>query len=299
MSRIPNLDPRFGKLIALMESSTHEAERDTARQKAEALLPPEAGGFDRALRILAYERARAAAPKNMFAGFDEHYEIDNPGHMAREAAKRAEKQREDDERRAELVAEFGSLEAVLKPCKREKALMAAVKPWREPCKRPHQRWTSEIAGLSLYDDNKASAEVLAAIDQAYPMPLTYAEAKAEAAYWDRRNDDMELAQHRNCGDYGLDQVAVWRWRRVRRLVEHEMPLRTLPDIIDRMRSYRSNEGGTDTDVEDAILRDLEALAARSTQTVLLDLGMVSREELLRQAGEQLRDLEALATRETA
>ena len=36
-----------------------------------------------------------------------------------------------------------------------------------------------------------------------------------------------------------------------------MPLRTLPEIIDRMKVYRSNEGGTDTDVEDAILRDLE------------------------------------------
>ena len=261
MSKIQPLDPRFGKLVALMASSTHEAERANAKARAAAILTPDVGGFDRALRIHAYERARAAAPNNPFAGFDEHEEIDHPGHMAQQQAERAEKRRQQDDRRAELVDEFGSLEEVLEPCEFERLLVAAVKPWRKARKPPYQRWTSTIAGLGLYDDDKAPAEVMAALDTAYPMPTTYAEAKAEAAYWDRRNDDMDLAQHGDCGDYGLDQVAVWRWRRVRELVEHAMPLRTLPEIINRMRAYRWSEGGTDTDVEDALLRDLEALAA--------------------------------------
>lgn len=261
MSRIKPLDPRFGKLVALMESSTHEAERVNARIRAEAILTPDVGGFDRALRILAYERARAVAPNNMFAGFDEFQEIDHPGYMAQQRVEKAEKRRQHDARRAELVAEFGSLDEVLEPCRRERVLTAAVKPWRKPVKPPYQRWTSTIAGLGLYDDNKAPAEVMAAIEGAYPMPATFAEAKAEAEYWDRRNRDMELAQNNDCGDYGLDQVAVWRWRRVRDLVEHGMPLRTLPEIIDRLKMYWSNDGA-DTEVEDVILRDLEALAAK-------------------------------------
>ena len=265
MARIPQLDPRFGKLVALAESSTHEAERASARRRAEAVLTPGVGGFDRALRILAYERARASAPNNMFAGFDEFQEIDNPGHMAQQQAERADKRRRHDAQRADLEAEFGSLDEVIEPCQRERFLVVAVKRWRKACKPPHQRWTSTIAGLGLYDDDKAPAEVIAALEGAYPMPATYAEAKAEAQYWDRRNHDMELAQNNDCGDYGLDQVAVWRWRRVRDLVEHGMQLTTLPDIIDRMRAYRWNEGGTNTDIEDALLRDLEALATREGQ----------------------------------
>ena len=185
--------------------------------------------------------------------------------MARQQAERSEKRRRQDARRAELVTELGSLDAVIEPCARERLLLKATKPWRQACKRPFQRWTAKIAGYGLYDEEKAPAEVLAAIDAAYPMPTTYADAKLEEVYWGRRNHDMDLALFGNCGDYGLDQVAVWRWNRVRKLVEHNMPLHTLPEIIDRLKVYRSSDGGTDTVVEDAILRDLEALAMREGQ----------------------------------
>ena len=265
MSRaVPTLPSQFAKLAALYQSSTFEGERDTARRKAEAILPPEAGGFDRALRIAAYhEVMEKAGPLNFLAGFDEFQEIDDPGHMAREAAKRAEKRRQQDARRAELVAEFGSLDAVLKPCAREKALLAAVRPWRKACARPHQRWTKSLAGLGSYDHQKASSELVAAIEGAYPMPTTYAEARAEVAYWDRRNGDMELASRdKFIGDEMLDTPCIWRRSFVRDLADHRMVLRTVGEIAERMRAYRWNETGTDTDIEDAILRDLDALAAR-------------------------------------
>ncbi len=288
MSRsVPTLPPQFAKLAALYLSSTFKGERDTARRKAEAILPPEAGGFERALRIQAYHDVTAKAGAMSFmAGFDEFTEIDNPGHIAREQAKRVEKRRKEDARRAELLAEFGSFDAVLKPCTRERALLAAVKPWRKAQPRSRGRWTESIAGFTMYDHCKAPAEVVEAIKGAIPWPTTYAEARAEMAFWRQRDDDMQLAITPNGGFGGdgmLDMPAVWRMWMVQEFAEHRLVLHTLPEIIERMRAYRFNEGGTDTDVEDAILRDLEALAVKRFDP--LRQGLVSREELLRQDAE--------------
>ena len=58
---------------------------------------------------------------------------------------------------------------------------------------------------------------------------------------------------------------AWRYRLVRTFAEHRMELRTLPEILARMRAYHWNETGTDTDIEDAILRDLDAIAAREAR----------------------------------
>ncbi|MGI3900541.1 MAG: site-specific integrase [Janthinobacterium lividum] len=57
-------------------------------------------------------------------------------------------------------------------------------------------------------------------------------------------------------------AGIWRMWMVQELAEHRMVLHTLPEIIARMRAYRFNETGTDPAIEDAILRDLEALAAQ-------------------------------------
>jgi hypothetical protein len=290
MSRpLPILPPQFVKLAALYRSSTYEPERATARRKAEAILPPEAGGFERALRIQAYHDARERAGANNFmAGFDESIEIDQPGYMAEQAAKRAEKRRQQDVRRAELLAEFGSFDAVLKPSAQEKALLAAVKPWRVAQPGSRGRWTATLAGLDSYDHRKAPPDLVEAIRKALPWPRTYADAVAEVERWRQRDDDMQLAITADgglsCGDYMLDRPAIWRMYMVKDFAEHGMELRTLPDIIARLRAYRFNEGGTDTDVEDAILRDLDALAAREAALSPLQMGFTSLEELVRQEG---------------
>ena len=263
---LPHLPPQFAKLAALYRSSTFDGERDTARRKAEAMLPPDAGGFDRALRIQAYHDAMEKGRGNVFAGFDEFQEIDDPGYIARQRAAAAEKLRLWHERRAALVKQFGSLEAVLAPCDREKALTNALKPWRVPDKAPHQRWTWELKGWGSLDlAKKMPADMRAAVEGAMPMPTTIEAARAELAYWRERDEDMVHALGENgqyLGDSGLDRVAVARMEIIRDLVEHAMPLHTAADIAQRMRDYRWNEMGTDVDVEDALLRDLEALADR-------------------------------------
>lgn len=271
MSRpVPTLPAQFAKLAALYRSSTFEGERETARRKAEALLAPEVGGFDRALRIQAYHDARAAAPNNLFAGFDEMQEIDEPGHMARQAAQRADKRAAWLQRRAALVERYGSLEAVLEPCAREMALRKALKPWRVPAARPHHRWTRELKGWeSLTLASKMSPDLRAAVERAIPMPTTYAEARAEFAFWQDRDDELQDAlstSEQLLGDYGLDRVCVARMEIIRDVVEHEMRLETLPEILERFRIYHARDNLDEADMEAAILRDLEALAAREAAT---------------------------------
>jgi len=260
---IPSLPERFAKLVDLMGSTTFEPERANARRRAEALLWPEVGGFDRALRILAYHKARSAAPNNPFAGFDEHTEIDNPGYMERQRAERAEKLKVWHARRDALIERYGSLEAVEEPCEREALILEAVAPWRVPCEPPHQRWTRELRGWdSLYSIEKAPADLRAAVENAYPMPRTFEEARAELAYWRGRNEDLEHAMGQNgsfSGNYGLDHAAVARMEIVRALVEHEMQLTALPEILERYRLHRSNDWN-DKRIDDALFRDLEAMS---------------------------------------
>lgn len=260
---IPTLPEKFAKLVDLMGSTTFEPERANARRRAEALLTPEVGGFDRALRILAYDKARKAAPNNPLAGFDERTEIDDPGHMERQRAGRAEKLKTWHVRRAALIKRYGSLEAVEEPCEREALILDAVAPWRVPSKPPHQRWTRELRGWdSLYNIEKAPADLRAAVENAYPMPRTFEEARAELAYWRGRNEDLEDAMGQDgsyLGNYGLDHAAVARMEIVRALVEHEMQLTALPEILERYRLHRSNDWN-DRRIDDALFRDLEAMS---------------------------------------
>ena len=239
------LDPRFGKLIALMRSSTHEGEREAARNKAAAIAEASGSSFDRALAQLNYEAVRAANPNNFLAGFDEYEEISNPGHLARLAAKKAEKQRIWTARRAAVLERYGSVDAAVAPCPRETLLRAALKPWRVVHKKPYQRWTSELKGWSYISlVEKMPADLRAAIEGAYPMPTSFDEACAEFTYWQTRDEDMRHALSENgsdLGDYALDRVAMARMEIIRDLVDHGMQLTTLPEIVERFRVLREAE----------------------------------------------------------
>ena len=262
---LPQFPPQFVKLVALWRSSTFEGERDTARRKAEALLPLEAGGWDRALRIMAYQQVRAAAPLNFLAGFDEWQEIDNPGHMARNAEKRAEARRRWEEHRKSLLERLESFEAVLEPCARERLLLAALRRWRVVSKPPHQRWTWKLKGYDGFTMLRdMPGDLRAAVEGAYPMPTTLAAAREELAYWRAREKDMEHALSEDgtgLGDTALDRVAYVRMEVVRDAVVRGIRLKSLPEIVERFAFYRE-QGGDDQDIEDAIFRDLCALVGR-------------------------------------
>ena len=256
------LDPRIAKLVALWRSTNHEAERASARAKVEAILASVGITFDRAVAQLNYEAVRAANPGNFLAGFDEYQEIQEPGHLARVKASREDKQRRWAERRAALIEQHGNPKAIIAPCGLEQLLLASVKPWRVAQKRPWHRWSESVDGWTSTWE-KPPPRVQHAIMNAIPMPTTFAQARVEADYWRQRNEDIEhgLSEDGNgLGDYGLDLVALARWNMVRDLAERDMPVDNLIDLITRFRMYRAGQVD-DVKTEDALLRDLETIAA--------------------------------------
>ena len=103
--------------------------------------------------------------------------------------------------------------------------------------------------------------------QAYPLPTTFAQAKAEHDYWTVRNQELEDAfseDGSSLGDNELDLPTAIRAGIVRALAEHELPVSTLADLHGRFAMYRESESNDDT-VEAALFRDIETMALREAQ----------------------------------
>jgi hypothetical protein len=194
---------------------------------------------------------------NIFDGFDDWMEAREPGYKARRAFERERKERERRDRAAALVAAHGSVEAVLAPCAREAALIAAVAAWRKPCAPPHERWTQSLAGVSPFDP--LPPRVDAALRAAIPLPATIAEARAEFDYWRRRAH--EIADVRpELAEYPLDAVAERRMRIVERLIERDLPVETPADLLERFRLHIEREF-QDHEMELRLFHDRERLVA--------------------------------------
>ena len=133
-----HLDPRFAKVFALMESTTHAGERANARKSAEAI----ANSCG-----LTFEQAKAQMNKppqtpNIFEGFDDWMERQEPGWKAKRTAEHAERRARNALKRAAVIAKYGTPEAALAPCDRENLILAAVKRWAETARgtsRPMDR----------------------------------------------------------------------------------------------------------------------------------------------------------------
>lgn len=275
------LDPKFAKVVRLMRSTTHEGERATARARAEDIARRCGVSFEEAIRAHdAAEAGRSAKPKGgNTAGaakasprsydpddLDDWMEKQAPGWKAKRSAEKAEKVRAWRIRRAKILARYGSEEAALAPCWRERAILDAVARWRTTRGAPWQRWRDKLDGWrDAFNCRKAPAHIVAAIAGAYPLPTTFAEAKAEHDYWQARSDEMEDVLSTDgefLGSLPLDLPAEMRAEMVRRLVYKDLPVTTLADLHARFALYRDEEGWRDDEVESALFRDLSAIVDR-------------------------------------
>jgi hypothetical protein len=84
---------------------------------------------------------------NIFDKLDAHMEAKEPGYLAKRRREREERECARQARVAELIAHYGSVEAVLAPCERETVLLEAVKPWRVACDPPTQRWHEHLMAV--------------------------------------------------------------------------------------------------------------------------------------------------------
>jgi hypothetical protein len=251
---------KLRKVLALWRGAATDGERQAARARGEVLAKQEGMSFEQAVSADAAERASASgAGFNPFDGFDDFCEAREPGYKAERAREKAEKVAARERRKAGLIERFGSLQAALAPCEREKLIIAAVARWRVPQNPPHERWTSNVDGWrSSWEEPPPHVE--AAIRGAYRLPETFAAARAELDYWRERNDDMGALLDDDYGDYALDLLAMRRMRIVDKLLEEELTARTAADVLERFRLYR-DRAFHDYDSETRIFEDLERVVA--------------------------------------
>jgi len=155
------LPPKFAQIIALMDSSCYEHERITAREKATTLANKHGLSFEDALR--ATPRAN---PRDLPSTRAEVYAAETAAAAAR--AKQEAKQREQRAKLAPLIELYGSIDAALAPCWRERLLVDAVARWRVAFPAQNQRWTMTLDGVDSI--GRMPDHVRRAVSLAYPLP---------------------------------------------------------------------------------------------------------------------------------
>lgn len=253
------IDPRLKKIIALWRRTEHDGERQAARARAEELCERLGVKFEDAVSRDEADRS-SGGQVNPFAGFDDFMEAREPGYKAQQAQKAKEKAAARAARAKALIDRYGSKEAALAPCERERLLLAAVAKWRTPQKPPHDRWTHDVDGWQSAW-KPAPPHVDAAIRSAYPLSETFAEAQAEAEYWRQRDRDMGDLLDDQYGDYALDMVAEARLQIIQRLIDADLVVRTPADLLVRFRSFNDRECVLDGDDQEKLLSDLEGIVA--------------------------------------
>lgn len=121
---------KLRKVRALMDGGKTEGERQAARRKAEAIAARAGLTLKAALsRLDAQVKQTAGNPftaKNPFQDFGDWMEAKEPGWKAKEARRRAAKEAARLARCKELLAEFGSEDAVFAPTDAEAAVREAL-----------------------------------------------------------------------------------------------------------------------------------------------------------------------------
>ncbi|WP_424139215.1 hypothetical protein [Roseomonas chloroacetimidivorans] len=204
-----------------------------------------------------------AAGFNPFTGFDDWMEKQEPGYRARTARERAERRQREKDELAELLRLYGSMEALQADNAMQAAVEAAAAPFKGKVKHQFANGVFEMDGLDGWYDSlfidRAPERVQAAIARALPMPVTVTEAKAEYDAWEARDRELGLAWDR-LDDTQLSLPCRIRQEMVRKLFERGLRSRTLDEVLLRQRYLLDSNSGLG--VEEAVLADLEALAAK-------------------------------------
>ncbi|WP_231948348.1 Lrp/AsnC family transcriptional regulator [Acetobacter senegalensis] len=247
-----NLD-RLAKIWALAERGD-AGEQVAARNRAEALVKQHGYTLADVPDLLLTEGYLDDEPQPSAGGFT-FYDMSNPAHQ-RAYAKAEEKKRAawrmaNRAKMDEVLARYGSEEAVFAPTAEEQAYDAAIKPFHKaggPDKC--DTWDGEHFSPTL--------RVRAALATVKPWPDTIPAAIAEYDYWEKLYDDRNIADSNNQYNY-LGQGADFRRWALGDLINKEIEARNISDVITRLRFQEASEGLYNDSA--IILRDLERLHA--------------------------------------
>lgn len=247
---------RFSKIRALYDSTEHPAERQAAAGRMEVIARAAGMTVADALKKLDAP-CRQPLPENAVSDFD-----DLLGSLL--GAFIVEREDGRSERQKRVLAEYGSKDAVFRPCSRERALERACAPFR--VRQGTLGWSSDSlwgwhAGLA----GDPAPEIVRAVSQAFCMPATVREAWSEFTFW------QELVDDRHAFGVGRGDPApgvVIRTRLLERLL-NSLPARSLGDIRARLSwfdfwsTYEVDQDPQDYRTVLATLRsDIERMATR-------------------------------------
>ncbi|NPD15763.1 hypothetical protein HOY34_11170 [Xinfangfangia sp. D13-10-4-6] len=165
---------KLRKFKALMEGGKTLGERQAAKRKAETLATRAGLTLWQAMSKLdaPVGIVRTASPSfaDIFGAMEDEEERKNPGHKARQAKERAEKEAKRRARCDALAAQYGSLEAVFEDTEIEAALREALAHLEDPANR--------IWGYEDYRANEPTPAMWEAIRAAVHVPTTLPELLA-------------------------------------------------------------------------------------------------------------------------
>ncbi|WP_323715654.1 hypothetical protein [Paracoccus aminovorans] len=177
----PKLDTtKLRKLRALIDRGATAGERKAAR--AQATLVAAKAGLTLAKALAQLDAPVQPQPGNFFAGFDDWMEEREPGYKAREAARRAEEEALRQARCRELLAVYGSEDAVFAPTEPEAAIRDALAHLEEP---DNTLWG--YRGFKFRDG--PTSEMWEAMRSTGHVPATLPDAWAAYQAQEARSDD--------------------------------------------------------------------------------------------------------------
>jgi DNA-binding transcriptional regulator YiaG len=267
-----NLDTdRFLKVYALVKEGATEGERAAAEARATEIA--EKAGMTLAEAVELCEGCNPASPTDRTDMWKRVFEelAKDPEYRKR----REERERENAARRAQLLKEYGSEEAIFEETEREKLLSAAVdhlKEWKEYVDEATGEVHRYASGIEGYDCFSKSADIapsiLEAVASAYPVPDDLTGVLEEYRYWDKLYVDRQL----------FEPVEHWPWVEVRvRLLENILdtrPVQSWQDMQARMEWWQieidlemQHPDGWEQKFHDRVVADLAILQAMSRDHV--------------------------------
>jgi hypothetical protein len=222
------------KIVALFDSPS-EGERNNAFTKAQELLEKQGQSMADVLEALTTLGVRAPA---MAEFIDRAHE---PAAKSSDPAvpSKTEAQRQDPaESLADVIARYGSVQAVLQPCTREALLRSAVRRGSTFHMPPNERWTRSIYGYTPEQPNgPARDRAMQAIAQAYPLPTNLQDALTEHDHWQSRDRELQLVLGSEDNTSRLDLTAHLRRELVRDLIRSELPVHGEAELQIRLQFW--------------------------------------------------------------
>lgn len=196
----PKLDiEKFRKVWRLATDGATKGERVAAKSRAEAMAAR--AGMTLQQAVSSLDAKPSARPVNIFEGFDDWMEQKEPGWKAKQSQERAARNSRDDQRRGEVLAQYGSEEALFRRTELEVALDAAIAPiatwdfWTDHEGADH-RFAETLDGkkpkIGFWHLDDITPSIHEAVTTGYPFPSDLEAALQEVKSWDRLRWDRGL-----------------------------------------------------------------------------------------------------------